>query len=121
MPELLGGRQPLGVGVDVVDVGSQRHREGRRVQPDRQPADHQHAAFVGIEAGKLPREGPDGPPGVGNVVRKRRDGNGIDGVGNRDQHRVGVGDEHQIGHETPAIQAGNRRHPVGRHQRHGAT
>ena len=52
-PELLGGRQPLRVGVDVVDVGSQRCREGGRIQPDRQPPDHEDAAIDRIEAGQL--------------------------------------------------------------------
>ena len=37
--------------------------------------------------------------------------------GNRQQHRVGERHEHEVRHEPAAVQAGQRRHPVHRHQR----
>ncbi|WP_232070709.1 hypothetical protein [Mycobacterium lacus] len=62
--ELFGGGQPPLIGVDVVDMGPQRRPEGRHVQPDRQPADHQGAALGRFQCGQL-RPVATLPPWIG--------------------------------------------------------
>ena len=73
--------EPARVGVDVVDAAAERRGERRRIQPDRQPADHQHTAIGRVKAGQFRPERADRAPAVGDVVRQRRDGDRVDGVG----------------------------------------
>ena len=69
-PELLGGRQAVRIGIDVVDLEAECCRERRRVQPDRQAADDEDAAIGLIELRQLRAVRPNRAPAVGNVVRQ---------------------------------------------------
>jgi hypothetical protein len=52
-------------------------------------------------------------PRVRDVVREARDRLGVDSVGDADQHRVRVGDPHDVAEEAAVVLAD--RQPVGRH------
>ena len=66
--ELFGHRQPLRVGVDIVDVRTERRAERRGVQPDRQAPRDQDAAIGGVQRGQVGLVRADRAPAVGNVV-----------------------------------------------------
>jgi len=91
----------------------------RSVEADRTPSNDQHPSLAGIEARQLDWYGPTvrQPSGMlsdseATVTGRRR--------WQRDQHRVGVGHRHQIGEEAAAVESGDGRHPVHRHQRSDA-
>jgi hypothetical protein len=114
---LFGSGEPLRVGVQVVDLSTERGSERRGIQSDRQPADDQYAAVRRIQCGQLRLIRADGAPAIGNVVRQRRGRNRVHGVRKREQHGIGIGHQHQVCHEAATVEPGQRLHAVHRHQR----
>ena len=78
------------------------------------PAPAPPTTSTGAPGSALER-GPDGPPRVADVVRRARDRGGLERVGHRHEHVIGVRDEHGVRQKAaPSLHRGAE--PVGGHR-----